>query len=447
MFHRVLIANRGEIAVRIIRACHELGIEAVAVYSEADRDSLHVKLADEAVCIGPPPAKNSYLHMHHILAAAQTHKADAIHPGFGFLSENSEFARICEDMNIKFIGPSADAIGKLGQKAIAKQIMDKEGVPIIPGPEDTFIDAEAAYEAAKEIGFPVVIKAVSGGGGRGIRVIFDEKDFIQSFQVASHEADAAFKDPSLYIEKFFENPKHIEFQILGDEHGSCIHLGERDCSSQRRKQKVIEETPSPVITGKQRDEMGKKLTKALSNIGYYNAGTVEFLYENGQFYFMEMNTRIQVEHPVTEASTGVDLIRQQILIAAGEKLEYKQSGIKLQRAAIECRINAEDPDRNFMPFAGTIEQLILPGGPGIRIDSGLYTGCTIPPFYDSMIAKVIAVENTRDLAISRMIRALGELEIQGVKHNRDFLMRILTHEEFIKGTYTINFIEKRLLKS
>lgn len=445
MFNRILIANRGEIAVRIIRACHELGIETVAVYSKADKDSLHVKLSDHSICIGPPPSIKSYLNINNIISAALLKEVDAIHPGFGFLSENPEFARICEDSGIKFIGPNSDSISKLGQKALAKKIMKQNGVPVIPGPEETFDDAHKALKAALDIGFPVIIKAVAGGGGRGIRVIEKKDDFIPVFQEASHEANIAFKDPSMYIEKFFKDPKHIEFQILADEHRNCIHLGERDCSTQRRKQKIIEETPSAVLTSKKRDDIGKKLTKALINIGYHNAGTVEFLYEDGNLYFMEMNTRIQVEHPVTEIATNIDIIKEQIRVAAGEKLRYKQSDIKFYTHAMECRLNAEDPSRNFMPFAGKIENVIFPGGPGIRIDSHIYPGYTISPFYDSMIAKIIAFDNSREETIAKMIRALNELKVEGIKTNKDFLLKILFSDEFLKGKYSINFVERDIL--
>lgn len=445
MFDRILIANRGEIALRIIRACHEMGIETVAIYSEADADAMHVKQADHKVCIGPPPSAQSYLNANGILAAATVKDVDAIHPGFGFLSEQHDFARMCQDIGITFIGPPPNAISELGQKASAKRIMKAHDIPIIPGPEECFMDAEEAYKAAVSIGFPVMVKAVSGGGGRGIRVIFEENEFIKAFQIASHEADMAFKDPRIYIEKYFDNPKHIEFQMIADEHGNCIHLGERDCSCQRRKQKVIEETPSPVVSVAQRDELGKKLAKCLVKIGYTNAGTVEFLYEHGQFYFMEMNTRIQVEHPVTECSTGIDIVKEQIKVAAGEPLSIKQSDVHLTKHAIECRINAEDTARNFMPFAGTIDQVIFPGGPGIRIDSHIYPGYTITPHYDSMAAKIIATDESRKLAIGRMIRALNEFTITGIKTNRDFLLKILFSDEFIQGGYTINFIENQLL--
>jgi acetyl-CoA carboxylase biotin carboxylase subunit len=445
MIQRILIANRGEIAVRIIRACHEMGIETIAVYSEADKDSLHVKLADHKVCIGPAPATKSYLNMNQIISAALQKKADAIHPGFGFLSENAEFARICEEIGIKFIGPNSEAIRNLGHKSTAKLLMKKYGVPVIPGPEGTFNDPAKCLEAAREIGFPVIVKAASGGGGRGIRVIHRQEDFMASFLEGSLEAKNAFGDPDMYLEKFFENPKHIEFQIIADEHGNCVSLGERDCSSQRRKQKIVEESPSPVITARQRQKVGDILTKALVKIGYWNAGTVEFLFEKDEFFFMEVNTRIQVEHPVTEMVTGLDLIQEQIRVAAGSKLGFTQDEVNPSGWAIEARINAEDPSKNFMPSAGKIESLRFPGGNGIRVDSAMFSGAVIPPHYDSMIAKIIAWDHTREKAIARLLRAIHELDIQGVKTNKDFVLKILSSAEFLEGNYSINFVENRLL--
>lgn len=446
MFNKVLIANRGEIAIRVIRACKEMGIDTVAVYSEADRQSLHVMMAEEAVCIGPPPAGQSYLNMSNILSAAVQKEADAIHPGFGFLSENSEFAHMVEEVGIKFIGPSSDSIAKLGNKSLAKQLMAKHGVPVIPGPDQGFTDPEMAIKEVRKIGFPLLIKAVAGGGGRGIRLIENEKSFQSIFQEASHEANMAFSDPNLYLEKYFENPKHIEIQIIADEHGNCIHLGERDCSSQRRKQKVIEETPSPAIDAEKRKYIGNKVTQALKQLKYTNAGTVEFLYENGRFYFMEMNTRIQVEHPITEVTTSTDIIKEQIRVAAGEKLSWKQNQIEWRNHSIECRINAEDPEQNFMPSAGKIHNVVFPSGPGIRIDSGIYPGAEISPYYDSMVAKVIAHDNTRKQAIARMIRALEEFSINGIRTNKEFLIQVLSSDSFLKGDYSINFIENQLLK-
>ncbi len=444
MFQRILIANRGEIALRVIRTCHELGIETVAVYSEADRDALHVKMSDRAICIGPASPVKSYLNAQNILSAAVLSGAEAIHPGFGFLSENHEFARQCEDIGIRFIGPDSRVIHQLGQKLTAKTIMAEHGLASIPGSSRAYIDAEEALIEAQKIGFPLVIKAVSGGGGRGIRLIREPADFQREFQEASHEAKIAFKDPFLYIEKFLENPKHIEFQILADGFGNCIHLGERDCSCQRRKQKIIEETPSPVIRKTQREEIGKKITSVLAKIGYTSAGTIEFLYESGNFYFMEMNTRIQVEHPISEMVSGIDIVREQIRIAAGEELAFKQKEVILRGHAIECRINAEDPARNFLPFSGTVESVIFPGGPGIRVDSAIYPGYRIPPFYDSMIAKIIAFDVTRDRTIAKMMRAINEFTIDGIYCNKNFIMKILQHPEFIQGQYAINFIDQQM---
>lgn len=446
MFNKVLIANRGEIAVRVIRACKEMGIDTVAIYSEADKDAMHVKMAEEAVCIGPPNAGQSYLNMSNILSAAVQRDVDAIHPGFGFLSENSEFAHMCEEVGIKFIGPSSDSIARLGNKSLAKQLMAKHGVPVIPGPDEGFTDPDMALKEGRNIGFPLLIKAVAGGGGRGIRLIENERAFVPSFQEASHEAKMAFGDPHLYLEKYFENPKHIEIQVIADEHGNCIHLGERDCSSQRRKQKVVEETPSPAIDADKRKSIGNRVTQALKQLNYTNAGTVEFLYENGNFYFMEMNTRIQVEHPITEVTTSTDIIKEQIRVAAGEKLSWKQNQIQWKNHAIECRINAEDPEQNFMPFAGKVQNVVFPAGPGIRVDSGIFPGAEIPPYYDSMVAKVIAYDNTRKQAIARMIRALEEFSISGIKTNKEFLIRILSSDSFLKGDYSINFIENELLQ-
>ncbi len=447
MFSKILIANRGEIAVRIIRACKEMGIETVAVYSIADKDALFVSMADEKVCIGPAKSQQSYLNINNILSAAVQKGVEAIHPGYGFLAENSEFAQMCEEIGAKFIGPSADTISKLGKKSLAKSLMEKQGVPVIPGSDQGFTDAKLALKEAYKTGFPVVLKAVSGGGGRGIRFVESENAFIPTFEEASHEADISFNDPHLYLEKFLQNPKHIEIQVVADEYGNCVHFGERDCSAQRRKQKVIEETPSPVINADKRKAIGNKVTRALKNLGYTNAGTVEFLYEDGKFYFMEMNTRIQVEHPITEITTSTDLVKEQIRVAAGEPLSKKQSDVKFNYHAIECRINAEDPTRNFMPFAGKIENILFPTGPGIRIDSGVYPGGEIPPHYDSMIAKVIAYDNNREYAIARMIRALKEFEVEGIRTNKDFLLEILFSDQFLKGDYSINFIEKELLKA
>ncbi|HSQ41340.1 MAG TPA: acetyl-CoA carboxylase biotin carboxylase subunit [Fibrobacteraceae bacterium] len=445
MFQRILIANRGEIAVRVIRACHELGIEAVAVYSDADRDALHVHMADHAVCIGPAQAAQSYLVQNQILAAALQTKSEAIHPGFGFLSENAEFARICEEIGIQFIGPSAEAIRKLGHKTTAKQLMKENGVPVVPGPAGAFRDPTEALEASRSIGFPLILKAASGGGGRGIRVAQKLEDFMPLFLEASQEAKNAFGDPDMYIEKFLVHPKHIEFQLIADQHGHCVSLGERDCSSQRRKQKIVEESPSPVIRPEERSRMGEILSLAFLKVGYHNAGTVEFLYENGEFYFMEVNTRIQVEHPVTEMVNGIDLIREQIRVAAGEPLSFSQADVHPQGWAIEARINAEDPSKNFLPSAGRITNLRFPGGAGVRVDSAMFSGAQIPPYYDSMVAKIIAWDHTRERAVARLMRAVHELEIAGVKTNREFVLKLLSSREFLEGHYSIDWVEKSLL--
>lgn len=445
MIQRVLIANRGEIAVRVIRACHEMGIEAVAVYSTADADALHVKLADHAVCIGPPGVAQSYLDMKQILSAAMVTKCDAIHPGFGFLSENVEFARICEEIGIKFIGPNAQTIRNLGHKSTAKKLMAAQGVPVVPGPEGTFCDPALALQAAQAMGFPVIAKAASGGGGRGIRVIHDPSDFCAAFAQASQEALNAFGDPDMYLEKYLIHPRHIEFQILADEHGHCLTLGERDCSSQRRKQKIVEESPCPVLSDVQRKAMGDLLASAMIRIGYWNAGTVEFLYEEGRFYFMEVNTRIQVEHPVTEMQTGVDIVREQLRVASGLPLSFGQDEWSTGGCTMEARINAEDPERNFMPCAGRISKLRFPGGCGIRIESALYAGAEISPFYDSMVAKIIAKDHTRPRAIARLMRALHELEVEGIKTNRDFVLRLLADEKFVAADVDINWVEDSLL--
>ncbi|MEA1986877.1 MAG: acetyl-CoA carboxylase biotin carboxylase subunit [Candidatus Marinimicrobia bacterium] len=447
MFNRILIANRGEIALRIIRACHELGIETISVYSVEDRDSLHVKTSDYSVCIGPASPLKSYLNKTAILAAAILKKADAIHPGFGFLSEDHEFVKMCEEIGIVFIGPSSDVMHQLGQKLKAKEIMNKHGITTIPGSKKSFTNAKKALETSKEIGFPVMFKAVSGGGGRGIRIIRGEDNLINTFKEASHEAKISFNDPSIYIEKFIENPKHIEFQIVCDKFGHCIHLGERDCSMQRRKQKVIEETPSQAISEEQRNKIGEKITKTLSDIGYIGVGTVEFLYEKGEFYFMEMNTRLQVEHTISEEATNFDIIKSQIEIASDNKLLLQQKDVKMRFHAIECRINAEDPKKNFMPSMGKITYLSFPGGPGIRIDSGVYSGYTITPYYDSMIAKIIAYDTTRPKAIAKMIRAINEFQIEGIKTNKDFVLEILMTKGFYDGKYSINFIENRVLNN
>ena len=445
MINKILIANRGEIAVRIIRACRELGIKTVSVFSTADRNSLHAKISDEAVCIGPPDTKNSYLNMKAIIAACETTGADAVHPGFGFLSENAAFADMCGKCGITFIGPYPDSIRMLGDKAAAKAAMKKAGVPVIPGSDGAVKRIDEAERIAEEIGFPVMIKASAGGGGRGIRLVRSPEELIPQALAAKQEALNFFGDDSIYIEKFLENPKHIEFQILADRYGNAVYLGERDCSMQRRNQKVLEETPSPVMNEKPRAKMGAAAVTAAKVCNYCNAGTIEFLFDKntGNFYFMEMNTRIQVEHPITECVTGIDLVRQQILIAAGEKLPFRQKDIEIKGHAVECRINAEDPLHNFRPCPGKIEALHIPGGPGIRIDSAIYQGCTISPYYDNMIAKLIAYAPTREDAIAKMKWALAEFIVEGVNTNIDFQLELIRDPEFEKGTYDIGYLGVR----
>lgn len=442
MIRKILIANRGEIAIRIIRACREMGIETVAVYSEADRQALHTQLADEAVCIGPAAAKDSYLNMEQIISATMVTGADAIHPGVGFLSENSRFAALCEACNITFIGPDSETIAKLGNKAMARTTMIQAGVPVIPGSEEALTDENRALTIAKEIGFPVIIKAVLGGGGKGMRVAYSEEEFVQEFLTAQKEASQAFGDNQMYIEHFVENPRHIEVQILADQHGNVIHLGERDCSIQRNHQKMIEESPSIAVSEELRDKMGKAAVQAAKAAGYTNAGTIEFLLEEDEkFYFMEMNTRIQVEHPVTEWVTGIDLVKEQMRIADGRKLSYTQDDVQIKGHAIECRINAEDPRHNFRPCPGTITDMYLPGGKGIRIDSAIYSGYTISPYYDSMIAKLIVYAKSRKEAIAKMHSALGEVIIEGITTNIDFLYDILEREDYQDGDITISYMD------
>ncbi|MGE5605352.1 MAG: acetyl-CoA carboxylase biotin carboxylase subunit [Bacteroidota bacterium] len=445
MFNKILVANRGEIALRIIRACKELGIGTVAIYSEADRESLHVHYADEAFCVGPAPGNRSYLNIPNIISAATLAGVDAIHPGYGFLAENARFAEICETHHIKFIGPSAEAIEKMGDKAIAKQTMKDAGVPVVPGSDGAIKDENGVLEKAEEIGYPVIIKASAGGGGRGMRVVYNQDELINAYRTAQTEANSAFGNPEVYMEKYIEEPKHIEIQLLLDEHGNGVYLGERDCSVQRRHQKVIEESPSPAVTPEMRRKIGEIALKGAKSVGYSNAGTVEFLLDkNGEFYFMEMNTRIQVEHPVTEMVTNIDLIKEQIKVAAGSKLSLVQDQIQVRGHAIECRINAEDPEKNFQPSPGRIQVYHLPGGPGVRVDSCAYQGYTIPPYYDSMIAKLIVWDETRDAALRRMIRALEEFEIQGVKTTIPFHMEVLNNPYFQRGEVYTNFIQTRI---
>lgn len=444
MIRKVLVANRGEIAVRIIRACREMGIETVAVYSEADREALHAKLADEAVCIGPAALSDSYLSMEKIISATIISGADAIHPGFGLLSENSKFAELCEKCGIIFIGPGSDVIAKLGNKQEARNTMVAAGVPVIPGTKEAVYDPKKGAEEAGRIGYPVMIKAALGGGGKGMRVAENADEFEQNFRLAQAEAKQAFGDDSMYIEHFITHPRHIEFQILADSFGNVIHLGERDCSIQRNHQKMIEEAPSPALSEEQRREMGETAVRAAKAAGYVNAGTIEFLLEkNGNYYFMEMNTRIQVEHPVTEWITGIDLIKEQIRIASGKKLGITQEQVQIRGHAIEVRINAEKPEENFRPCPGTVTGLHLPGGKGIRIDSAIYSGYTIPPYYDSMIAKISVWARTRSEAIRKMESALGEVIIEGVDTNVNYQYGILEDEDFRKGNVDIEFINDR----
>ena len=444
MIRKVLVANRGEIAVRIIRACREMGIETVAVYSEADREALHAKLADEAICIGPAVLSDSYLSMEKIISATIISGADAIHPGFGLLSENSKFAELCEKCGIIFIGPGSDVIAKLGNKQEARNTMVAAGVPVIPGTEEAIYDPEKGAEEAARIGYPVMIKAALGGGGKGMRVAETAEEFEQNFLLAQTEARQAFGDDSMYIEHFITHPRHIEFQILADSFGHVIHLGERDCSIQRNHQKMIEEAPSIALSEELRREMGETAVRAAKAAGYVNAGTIEFLLEkNGKYYFMEMNTRIQVEHPVTEWITGIDLIKEQIRIASGKKLGLTQEQVRVNGHAIEVRINAEKPEENFRPCPGTVTGLHLPGGKGIRIDSAIYSGYTIPPYYDSMIAKISVWARTRSEAIRKMESALGEVIIEGVDTNVNYQYGILEDPDFQKGNVDIEFIQDR----
>lgn len=442
MFNKVLVANRGEIALRIIRACRELDVASVAVYSEADIDSMHVQLADEAVCIGPGPSKDSYLKPDRIIAAAEITGADAIHPGYGFLSENARFVEICDSCNIKFIGPSADVIRRMGDKNTARATAVEYGVPITPGSDGILESAEHGLKLAKEMGFPVMIKATAGGGGRGMRPCYEEKDFISLYDAASKEAIACFGNGACYLEKLVLKPHHIEMQIIGDTHGNFIQLGERDCSMQRRNQKIIEECPSPLITEKMRQEMAEASVNLIKSIGYENAGTIEYLVDEKaeNFYFMEMNTRIQVEHPVTEEVMGCELIKEQIRVAAGEPLSSHVLNVIPRGHAIECRINAEDPYNNFCPSPGKITLWYAPGGKGVRLDTHVYSGYTVPPYYDSMIAKLIVTGATREIAIARMKRALGEFRIEGIKTTIPFQQEIIDHDDFKNGDYGIEWV-------
>ena len=443
MFNKILIANRGEIAVRIIRACREMGIRTVAVYSEADKDCLHTLLADEAICIGPAPSSQSYLNMERILSATVAMKADAIHPGFGFLSENARFAKLCQQCNITFIGPSAEIINRMGNKSEARNTMMQAGVPVVPGSKEPVYTAEDGLAMAKEIGFPVMIKASSGGGGKGMRISRSEEDFTEHFNAAQLESVKGFSDDTMYIEKYIEKPRHVEFQIMGDQFGHVVHLGERDCSIQRRHQKVMEESPCEVISPELRKKMGEVAVKAAKAVNYENAGTIEFLLDKDKnFYFMEMNTRIQVEHPVTEMVSGIDLIKEQIRVAAGEPLSVSQEDIQIKGHAIECRINAENPKKHFMPCPGRITNVHIPGGNGVRVDTHIYNDYKVPANYDSMLMKLIVYDKDRASAIAKMRSALGEVIIEGIETNIDFQYEILENEAFQKGDTDTGFIEK-----
>ncbi|HSO56765.1 MAG TPA: acetyl-CoA carboxylase biotin carboxylase subunit [Paenisporosarcina sp.] len=444
MMKKVLIANRGEIAVRIIRACKELDIETVAVYSEADRDALHVQMADEAYCIGPHLSKDSYLNFSNIISVAKLTGCDGIHPGYGFLAENASFAELCEQCNITFIGPTSDAISRMGTKDVARETMRKAGVPVVPGSTGIVADENHGLEIAREIGFPVIIKATAGGGGKGIRVARTEEELVKGIVITQKEAAAAFGNPGVYIEKFIEIFRHVEIQVLADSFGNAIHLGERDCSIQRRMQKLVEEAPSPALSPEIRHQMGDAAVKAALAVNYRSAGTVEFIFDhiNQKFYFMEMNTRIQVEHPVTEMVTGIDLIQQQLKVASGEKLAYTQDDVKIKGWAIECRINAENPNKNFMPSAGKVEMYLAPGGNGVRVDSAMYSGYSIPPYYDSMVAKLITFADTREEAVAKMKRALSEFVIDGVYTTIPFHAKLMDHEVFKSGDFDTKFLEK-----
>ncbi|MDF2822316.1 MAG: acetyl-CoA carboxylase, biotin carboxylase [Clostridiales bacterium] len=445
MLKKVLIANRGEIAVRVIRACQEMDIETVAVYSTADKEALHVKLADESVCIGAPSPKDSYLNMERIMSAAILTGADAIHPGFGFLSENSRFAGMCNECGIKFIGPSSEMIDLMGDKSKAREMMVAAGVPVVPGSDGKITDMDVAKELAIKIGYPVMLKASAGGGGRGMRIVWKEEEIENAFDSASTEALNAFGDGSMYMEKYIENPRHIEFQIIGDSKGNVVHLGERDCSLQRRHQKVLEEAPSPFLSETLRKQMGDFAIKAAKSVNYENAGTIEYIVDKNQrFYFIEMNTRIQVEHPITEMVTGIDLIKEQIKVASGESLSFTQDDIVLKGHAIECRINAENPNKGFRPSAGNINMIHFPGGRGVRTEAAIYQGYTVPPFYDSMLAKIITYAATREEAIKIMERALAELVIEGIDTNIYFQYQLIGQEAFKDGNFDTSYIEKNL---
>ncbi|CAM3943293.1 acetyl-CoA carboxylase biotin carboxylase subunit [Bacillus mobilis] len=447
MIKKVLIANRGEIAVRIIRACKEMDIETVAIYSEADKESLHVQIADEAYCVGPTISKESYLNLTNIISVAKLTGCDAIHPGYGFLAENADFAELCRECNLIFIGPSPEAISKMGTKDVARDTMKEAGVPIVPGSQGIIKNTEEAIELANQIGYPVIIKATAGGGGKGIRVARHEEELVKGIQITQQEASTAFGNPGVYLEKYVEDFRHVEIQIMADTHGNAIHLGERDCTIQRRLQKLLEESPSPALDENVRKQMGEAAVKAAVAVDYTGAGTVEFIYEyrTKSFYFMEMNTRIQVEHPVTEMVTGMDLIKEQIRVASGEKLSLQQEEVQFNGWAIECRINAENPAKKFMPSPGKVEMYLPPGGFGIRVDSAVYPGYSIPPFYDSMVAKLIVHGKTREEAIAKMKRALSEFVIEGVHTTIPFHLQLLDHPDFVKGEFNTKFLEEHEL--
>ena len=447
MIKKVLIANRGEIAVRIIRACKEMDIETVAIYSEADKESLHVQIADEAYCVGPTISKESYLNLTNIISVAKLTGCDAIHPGYGFLAENADFAELCRECNLIFIGPSPEAISKMGTKDVARDTMKEAGVPIVPGSQGIIKNTEEAIELANQIGYPVIIKATAGGGGKGIRVARHEEELVKGIQITQQEASTAFGNPGVYLEKYVEDFRHVEIQIMADTHGNAIHLGERDCTIQRRLQKLLEESPSPALDEDIRKQMGEAAVKAAVAVDYTGAGTVEFIYEyrTKSFYFMEMNTRIQVEHPVTEMVTGMDLIKEQIRVASGEKLSLQQEEVQFNGWAIECRINAENPAKKFMPSPGKVEMYLPPGGFGIRVDSAVYPGYSIPPFYDSMVAKLIVHGKTREEAIAKMKRALSEFVIEGVHTTIPFHLQLLDHPDFVKGEFNTKFLEEHEL--
>jgi len=445
MFKKVLIANRGEIAVRVIRACRELGISTVAVYSTADQDCLHTQIADEAVCVGPPPTRESYTNVANIISAALITGAEAIHPGYGFLSENASFAEACEACGLQFIGPRPDAIEQMGDKATARAIMRESGVPVVPGSGDIIQSEQDAYRAAEEVGYPLMVKATAGGGGKGMRVVHTEAELLSNLKTAQTEAAAAFGNSGVYMERYLPEPRHVEIQVMADHHGNVVHLGERDCSVQTlRHQKMVEESPCTALTAELRDAMGTAAVRAAQAVSYRGAGTIEFLLDGGKFYFMEMNTRIQVEHPVTEAVTGIDLVKEQLRVAAGERLSFRQEDVTITGHAIEVRLTAEDPARNFAPSAGKITQLVLPGGYGVRVDTHIYGGYTIPPYYDSLLAKIIVHAKTREEAIDRMARCLAETRVEGIQTTLPFYVTLMQNEYYRRGEVATNFVRKRM---